>query len=159
MANYKCDTCGCVRDHPGEHHVMGCPGIFLKTRDPSPEPVCIKCHHLITDAGMYVDVDGQVSHVKCPLPAGDPAWTAQPPDSEGFWWLFGDEEFGTMGGNYSGAFPPEIEMRIVEVKKLGNSLIGAASGRMVPLTPFDKEKRKAGFIGVWQKAVPPEKPV
>ena len=37
-------------------------------------------------------------------------WSSSPPDSPGFWWLYGDEEFGTMGGNYNGSIPPdEIE--------------------------------------------------
>jgi hypothetical protein len=89
-------------------------------------------------------------------------WSSTPPNAEGFWWLFGDEEFGTMGGNYTGSYPPEMELRIVEVRTMGSgdgkSLYGVAGGRMVPLTPFDAEKRKPGFVGVWQKAVLPDLP-
>ena len=35
----------------------------------------------------------------------------EPPDSEGLWWIYGEEEFGTMGANYDdGSFHPEISL-------------------------------------------------
>lgn len=87
-------------------------------------------------------------------------WQTTPPDSEGFWWLYGDEEFGTMGGNYNGTFPPDTKLRCVEVIGIGkdNHLIGIANGRMFELRPFNLEKRKSGYVGVWQKVILPELP-
>ena len=91
-------------------------------------------------------------------PPDSPLWSPSPPNSEGFWWLYGDDEFGTMGGNYSGSVPPERTLRIVEVKKIGTGLIGISSGRMIELRPFDLKGRRTGYVGVWQKALPPTLP-
>lgn len=87
-------------------------------------------------------------------------WQSEPPDSEGFWWLYGDEEFGTMGGNYTGSIPPDKELCIVDVRKFGSEgrLIGVASGRFIPLRPFNADLRQPGYIGVWQKVQEPELP-
>lgn len=63
-----------------------------------------------------------------------------------------------MGGNYDGKIPVEMKLRVVDVKRIGNGLIGVASGRMISLTPFNKEKMKPGYIGLWQKAELPEVP-
>ena len=87
------------------------------------------------------------------------AWRAEPPDTPGFWWLYGDEEFGVMGGNYTGAFPPDIRLQLVDVQQLGDSLQGVVGGRFITLRPFDKENHVYGYVGVWQKAVLPDTPV
>ena len=93
-------------------------------------------------------------------PAPDQAWSASPPDSEGLWWLYGEEEFGAMGGNFSGTIPPSIELLLVKVCRLGtganSSLMGVAGGRFVELRPFSLKERKKGYVGVWQKAVLPD---
>ena len=86
------------------------------------------------------------------------AWTDTPPDSEGLWWLYGDEEFGTMGGNYTGVFQPEEKLNMVEIRKLGSGLSGIANGRMISLTPFDAEKRRPGYVGKWRKVDLPSLP-
>jgi hypothetical protein len=85
-------------------------------------------------------------------------WSPNPPTEEGWWWLFGDEEFGTMGGNYSGTFPPEEALQVVKVEMLGDSLVGICRGRIIDLVPFDAEKRIIGYVGVWQKIILPELP-
>jgi hypothetical protein len=76
------------------------------------------------------------------------------------WWLYGEEEFGTMGGNYTGVYLPEIKLRVVDVQTLGNTkeLVGVCSGRIIFLKPFDAEKRQPGYIGVWKKVDLPELP-
>lgn len=85
-------------------------------------------------------------------------WSSDPPDSEGLWWIVGDEEFGTMGGNYTGTIPPEVRLRVVEVTKTATHLYGACGGRFISLTPFDKENRKPGYVGEWKKVTLPELP-
>lgn len=85
-------------------------------------------------------------------------WSSDPPDSEGLWWIHGDEEFGTMGGNYTGSIPPEEELHVVKVQLMGGHLTGSASGRFIRLTPFNVEERKPGYVGVWKKVTLPELP-
>lgn len=86
-------------------------------------------------------------------------WSSDPPDSEGLWWILGDEEFGTMGGNYTGSIPPEERLRVVDVTQSGAThFYGACGGRFISLTPFDEEKRKPGYVGVWKKVTLPELP-
>lgn len=89
-------------------------------------------------------------------------WQTEPPDSTGFWWLYGDDEFGVMGGNYTGSIPAENKLHIIDVWKIGSgdneSLQGVSSGRFISLTPFDKDKRKPGYVGVWQKVILPKLP-
>jgi hypothetical protein len=94
-------------------------------------------------------------------PVAGKGWRAEPPDEEGLWWLYGEEEFGTMGGNYTGVFPPKIELHCVKVWRIGGddgSLQGVCDGRFTDLRPFDREKRRPGFVGVWQKVKLPELP-
>ena len=78
-------------------------------------------------------------------------WSSDPPKTEGLWWLYGDEEFGTMGGNYSGSIPAIKELHMVKVIMIGSSLTGIAGGRMIPLRPFNENARRSGYVGVWQK--------
>jgi hypothetical protein len=89
-------------------------------------------------------------------------WQTTPPDSEGLWWLYGEEEFGTMGGNYTGVYLPDIKLHMVEVVTLGSgsyaNLQGICGGRLISLAPFNLEERKPGFVGVWQKATIPPLP-
>ena len=86
-------------------------------------------------------------------------WSEDPPDSEGLWWLLGDEEFGSMGGNYTGTIPPDKKLRVVDVRTLGgNRLHGIQGGRLISLVPFDAEKRKPGFVGQWRKVLLPPLP-
>lgn len=92
-----------------------------------------------------------------PAPAepSDP-WSADPPDSPGLWWLYGDEEFGAMGGNYTGDIPPEARLQVVDIRLLGNALTGVSRGRFVSLTPFDPAQRRPGYVGKWRKVdLPP----
>lgn len=86
------------------------------------------------------------------------AWSSSPPDSEGFWWLYGDDEFGSMGGNYTGAVPADIDLHVVKVQRIGSGLIGVSKGRMIRLTPFDAAQKKPGYLGVWQRMVLPKLP-
>ena len=86
-------------------------------------------------------------------------WQDTPPDSEGWWWLYGDDEFGSCGGNYTGAWPPEIRLHTVQVSRTGDdSFIGVCSGRFLSLTPFNPDKRQSGYIGKWRKIDLPELP-
>ena len=93
-------------------------------------------------------------------PAPDQAWSASPPDSEGLWWLYGEEEFGAMGGNFSGTVPPRIELHVVKVSRIGtgerSSLVGVTGGRFIQLRQFDLEKCQSGYLGVWLKAELPD---
>lgn len=82
-------------------------------------------------------------------------WRLEAPDQEGLWWLYGEEEFGAMGGHYTGTVPREWELVPVEVRMIGSGerahLIGVAKGRMINLTPFDREKYRTGYMGMWCK--------
>lgn len=91
-----------------------------------------------------------------------PPWQGTPPDSEGLWWLYGEEEFGMMVGNYTGAYPADIKLHVVDVMRIdgdGGKLIGVTGGRMIELSPFDKENRKVGYVGMWTKVELPTLPV
>lgn len=85
-----------------------------------------------------------------------------PPDSEGLWWLYGEEEFGTLGGNYGdGRFHPEIALEVVRALWVGGEdghLLGICKGRHIDLAPFDEENRRPGYLGVWRRVDLPETP-
>jgi len=87
-------------------------------------------------------------------------WKKTPPDSEGFWWLYGEWSFGTMGGHFTGSIPPEFRLHPVEIITIGHGkkLIGICQGQFVILRPFDKEKQEEGYVGVWKKMDVPNLP-
>jgi len=85
-------------------------------------------------------------------------WQAEAPDREGMWWIYGDEEFGMLGSNYTGATPPRVELSVVHVQRLGTRLVGLSAGHIIELVPFDADRHKPGFVGVWQKVVLPTLP-
>lgn len=94
-----------------------------------------------------------VAYVDPPSP-----WSEESPTEPGFYWLYGETSYGSMGGHYSGAIPPRKELHYVEVQKISNGLMAVSSGHFIPLEKFDAEKRQPGHIGVWQKVQHPELP-
>lgn len=88
-------------------------------------------------------------------------WSKEPPNEEGLWWLYGEEEFGAMGGHYTGTVPPDIELQVVKVMRLGQGdnshLVGNSRGRLIALTPFSRQY-KPGYIGLWKKVDKPNTP-
>jgi len=87
-------------------------------------------------------------------------WTLWAPEEVGWYWFFGDEEFGTTGGNFTGKCPPERNMHVVEISRLGRGLAGICRGRLIPLRPFSPAGRgSVGYVGVWHRAVTPTPPI
>lgn len=89
-------------------------------------------------------------------------WSKDPPNEVGLWWLYGEEEFGAMGGHYTGSVPPDIELQVVKVMRLGQGdnshLRGNSRGRLITLEPFSFSQRKPGCIGLWKKVEEPSTP-
>lgn len=77
---------------------------------------------------------------------------------EGDYWLYGDFCYGSMGGHYTGSIPPDKELHFVRVVKISNGHIAVCNGQFMSLQPFDKEKRREGWVGVWQPVVLPVLP-
>lgn len=88
-----------------------------------------------------------------------PAWTEDPPTEPGFYWLYGEEAYGSMGGHYSGTIPPETRLHYVEVMEIRNGLAAVTSGRFMSLDKFNPAKRREGHIGVWQPVQLPALPI
>ena len=85
-------------------------------------------------------------------------WSTTAPTEEGVYWLYGDPCFGAMGGDYTGVFEPKKKLHYVTVIRISNGVIAACNGQYVSLQPFNKEKRREGWIGVWQPVVLPTLP-
>ena len=85
-------------------------------------------------------------------------WQDTPPDSEGLWWLYGDPQFGSMGGHYTGSILFEPELHVITVQKISNGLMAHARGQFINLRPFDKRRQLEGYIGKWARVNMPELP-
>lgn len=85
-------------------------------------------------------------------------WSTTAPTEEGFYWLYGDPAFGSMGGHYTGSIPPHKELNYVQVVKVSNGFMAITRGQFMSLLPFNKEKRREGWVGVWQPVVLPTLP-
>ncbi len=85
-------------------------------------------------------------------------WTETPPSEPGYYWLYGEDSYGSMGGHYTGSVPPEKRLHYVEVRAISNGLMAVTSGRVISLKKFDAEKRQEGHMGVWQPVDIPSLP-
>ncbi len=103
----------------------------------------------------YVEPEHKVDAA---LPEPSLEWFDHFPTEPGTYWLYGDPEFGSMGGHYTGTIPFEPAMYFVEIFEIANGMLAKTEGRMVFDRPFDAEKRQAGFIGKWRKATLPDPP-
>lgn len=83
------------------------------------------------------------------------AWREEPPDTVGAWWLYGEVEFGSMGGHYSGSIPMVARLHHVQVMTLGSGeaaqLYGKCDGRLINLQRFSHGERRVGCVGLWRK--------
>ena len=78
-------------------------------------------------------------------------WSRSAPTEPGLYWLYGEADFGSMGGNYTGVYPPEAKLNFVQVQKIGGGVLMAiCNGQFISLKPFNLEKRTIGYHGVWQ---------
>lgn len=94
-----------------------------------------------------------IPYVDVPSP-----WSEEPPTEPGFYWLYGEVSYGSMGGHFSGSIPPEHKLHYVEIRQISNGLSAVTEGRFMLLRKFDAEKRQEGHIGVWQEVQHPELP-
>lgn len=85
-------------------------------------------------------------------------WKESPQFTEGWWWFYGDEAFGSMGGHFNGSIPPRMEMSLVRIRCIANGLVAVSNGRFTSLTKFDPQTRREGYVGVWKPAQLPEAP-
>ena len=85
-------------------------------------------------------------------------WENTAPDTEGFYWLYGDPDFGTMGGNYTGVYPLEEKLHIVQINTIGDGLVGVCGGQIIFLQPFNEADRIPGWVGQWMKIEVPRPP-
>lgn len=87
-------------------------------------------------------------------------WSATAPNKPGWYWFYGDISMWSMGGHYfeKDPIPPNAKLHLVDVHKISNGMMAAAEGRFVSLTPFDKRKRREGYLGYWAPAELPEPP-
>ena len=80
------------------------------------------------------------------------------PDSEGFWWFYGDATYGAVRNR-----GPDIKLSIIETRMTSNSiLVGIYKGGFFELKPYKKpvgeDIQKEGYFGKWQKIIEPQPP-
>lgn len=85
-------------------------------------------------------------------------WSEEPPGAPGLYWFFGELEWGSMGGHYTGAVPFAPRLCLVEVAAAGGGLLATSAGRFVVLRKFDPADRGTGWWGKWVPATHPETP-
>lgn len=85
-------------------------------------------------------------------------WEESPQFEEGWWWFYGDDSFGSMGGNFTGSIPPVVEMHLVRIRNISNGMMAVTSGRFMRLEKFNPKTRSEGYLGVWKRAQLPEPP-
>lgn len=86
-------------------------------------------------------------------------WSPDAPKEEGSYWFYGDDCFGSMGGNFTGSIPPDLELHYVTVRAISNGFMAVTNGRFMPMRPFNPDNRREGYIGVWQRAILPPLPL
>lgn len=89
----------------------------------------------------------------------DRAWSIEPPQTPGFYWLYGDVHHGGMGIDYRDDKPPtKPDMVLVEVFKISNGVMAKSGGHIVPTEKFDIKTLRPGPLGYWSPAELPEPP-
>ena len=87
------------------------------------------------------------------------AWSDTPPEAPGLYWFFGELEWGSMGGHFSGSVPFRPRLDLVKVDGVGDQLFAASVGRFVSLEKFNPEERwGTGWWGLWADASHPDLP-
>jgi len=83
-------------------------------------------------------------------------WCNKFPANAGYYWFYGDPDFGSMGSDYSDN--PEVDEKLyfVEVRKVNNGWFVVADGRFLPDKPFKKSSQKPGYLGFWKNCELPE---
>lgn len=85
-------------------------------------------------------------------------WSEKAPTEPGKYWFWGVPEYGTMGQHYYDDYVPKMEMHLMDVHKISNGLLGSCEGQIVSLQRFNKEKKCAGYLGKFAKAILPDPP-
>jgi len=85
-------------------------------------------------------------------------WSNKAPTKPGSYWFFGEAFMGSMGGHYRGTVEPFLKMILINVFEISNGMMAQGDGQYISLKPFDKEKRKEGYLGYWAEANIPDPP-
>lgn len=82
------------------------------------------------------------------------------PESEGYYWFYGDIYRGTMGKDYKEdkVSEDDIQLKFVEIRKVGNTLAGTVDGQMIFSTKFNRKNNQSGWCGYWSEAKPTPPP-
>lgn len=83
-------------------------------------------------------------------------WFDDVPKEPGYYWFYGEPQWGSMGGHYTGAFQPKNRLMLVEVKKISNGVIAVGDGRFLRLHKWDEKSE--GFLGRWAQVTIPLTP-
>ncbi len=79
-------------------------------------------------------------------------WFDSAPTEPGMYWFCGDPWFGSMGGDWSGVFSPDVRIYLVELFAISNGVMGKTEGQFFSLVKFDREHRREGWFGKWCRA-------
>lgn len=81
------------------------------------------------------------------------SWTENAPTVPGHYWFFGDPWMGEMGGHYTGAVKPDMELHHVKILRVGQGVQAVVDGQFMPLNKW--ERVRPGYLGKWCPCVLP----